>query len=89
MEVAQELWGKGVAVDLLHSYMELDSIEDIVDFCRWMMVPHVVVVERSLLLGGKKHVRVKSLEGGRSVEKVVGVSELADYLQPRHSLERR
>ena len=53
------------------------------------MVPHIVVLERSLLLSGKKQVRVKSMEGGWYVDKVVGLGELADYLQPKHSLEKR
>ena len=89
IELARELWTKGLAVDLLPSYMELDTLEDIQDLCRSTLVPHIIVVERSLLLSGKKQVRVKSVDGGRVTEKVVGVADLADYLQPRHGLEKR
>ena len=89
VELARELWSKGLAVDLLPSYMELDTMEDIQDLCRHTMVPHIVVVERSLLLSGRKQVRVRSVEGGRVTEKVVGVADLVEYLQPRHGLEKR
>ena len=89
VELARELWNKGLAVDLLPSYMELDTMEDIQDLCRQTMVPHIIVVERSLLLSGRKQVRVRSVEGGRVTEKVVGVVDLVEYLQPRHGLEKR
>ena len=92
VELARDcvLWSKQYgAVDLLPSYMELDTMEDIQDLCRHTMVPHIVVVERSLLLSGRKQVRVRSVEGGRVTEKVVGVADLVEYLQPRHGLEKR
>ena len=83
--MARDLWSKGVAVDLLHTYTELESIEDILEWCRRTLVPHVVMVERSLLLSGK--VKVRTVESGRTL--VVGVAELPDHLHTRHHLERR
>lgn len=48
IQLAREMWSRGVAVDLLYRAMELETIEEIQLFCRRNMIPHIVIVERML-----------------------------------------
>ena len=48
IQLAREMWSRGIAVDLLYHSLELETIEDIQLFCRRNMIPHIVIVERML-----------------------------------------
>ncbi len=82
--LVRDLWTQGIAADLVYESMELESVEDIQEFCRQNLVPHVVILSDRTLFYERKQVKVRTLEGGKVTEKVVGISELVDFVQQRH-----
>lgn len=86
--LVKELWTQGIAADLVYESLELDSIEDIQEFCRRNYIPHVVILSDKTLFFERKQVKVRTLESGKVTEKIVNISELVESLQPKHSVER-
>ena len=56
--LVKELWSQGIAADLLYQSLEVDSIEDIQDFCRRNFIPHIVILNDKTLLFERKQVSV-------------------------------
>ena len=86
--LVKELWTQGIAADLVYESLELDSIEDIQDFCRRNYIPHVVILSDKALFFERKQVKVRTLESGKVTEKIVNISELVESLQQRHNVDR-
>ena len=86
--LVRDLWAQGIAADLLYESLELESIEDIQDFCRRHFIPNVVILSDKTLFYERKQVKVRTLESGKVTEKLVGVGELVDFLQQKHVVER-
>ncbi|CAI8051318.1 eIF-2-alpha kinase GCN2 [Geodia barretti] len=90
LKLVTQLWSHGVAADLVYENQELDSLEDIQEFCRRSLIPHIVVLSDKELFFERKQVRLRSLEvNGKTSERVLGVAELPEFLlQQRHSTDR-
>ena len=56
ISLVKELWSQGIAADLLYESIEVDSVEDIQDFCRSNFVPHMVILNDKTLLFERKQV---------------------------------
>ena len=82
--LVRDLWSQNIAADLLYESLEMDSIEDIQDFCRKNYIPHVVILSDKTLFYERKQVKVRTLESGKVSEKLVGTSELVEFLQQKH-----
>ena len=54
--MVKDLWSQGIAADLLYESIEVDSVEDIQDFCRRNFIPHVVILNDKTLLFERKQV---------------------------------
>ena len=59
ISLVKELWSQGIAADLLYESIEVDSVEDIQDFCRRNFIPHVVILNDKTLLFERKQVSIK------------------------------
>ena len=57
--MVKDLWSQGIAADLLYESIEVDSVEDIQDFCRRNFIPHVVILNDKTLLFERKQVYKK------------------------------
>ena len=57
--LVKELWSQGISADLLYESIEVDSIEDIQDFCRRNFIPHIVILNDKTLLFERKQVTRK------------------------------
>lgn len=86
--LVRDLWSQGIAADLLYESLELESIEDIQDFCRRNFIPNVVILNDKTLFYERKQVKVRTLESGKVTEKLVGVGELVEFLQQKSVVER-
>lgn len=56
ISLVKDLWSQGIAADLLYESIEVDSVEDIQDFCRRNFIPHVVILNDKTLLFERKQV---------------------------------
>ena len=88
IRLVKELWSQGVAADLVYESLELDSVEDIQEFCRRNFIPHVVVLSDRTLFFERKQVKVRTSESGKWTEKIVNIGDLVEFLQQRHGVER-
>ena len=85
-----------MAADLVYDSQELDSLEEVQEFCRRSHIPHLVVLSDKEQFFERKQVKVRMIESGGSgggggakgSEKLVNISELADYLQQKQGVER-
>ena len=78
-----------MAADLVYESQELDSMEDIQEFCRRSLIPHVVVLSDKELFFERKQVKVRTLEtSGKTSERIVGIAELVEFLQQRQGVDR-
>ncbi len=87
VRLVRQLWSQGVAADLVYGSMELEAVEDIQEFCRGNLIPHVVILSDRTLYYERKQVKVRTLDSGKVSEKVVNISELVEFVQQR-GLER-
>jgi hypothetical protein len=89
LKLVTRLWSHGVAADLVYESQELDSMEDIQEFCRRSLIPHIVVLSDKELFFERKQVKVRTLESnGKTSERIIGVAELTEFLLQRHAAER-
>ena len=88
IRLVRELWTQGISADLLYESLELDSIEDIQEFCRKYFIPHIVILNDKTLFYERKQVKVRTLDSGKVTEKMMTTAELIEFLQQRHSVER-
>ncbi len=51
-----DLWGQGITAELLHEGLELDSVEDIQEFCKKEFITHIVLLTDRTLYFEKKQV---------------------------------
>lgn len=86
--LVKELWSQGVAADLVYESLELDSLEDIQEFCRKNFIPHVVILSDRTLFFERKQVKVRTSESGKWMEKIVNIGDLVEFLQQKHGVER-
>jgi len=84
----KELWSQGVAADLVYESLELDSLEDIQEFCRKNFIPHVVILSDRTLFFERKQVKVRTSESGKWMEKIINIGDLVEFLQQKHGVER-
>lgn len=88
MGLVRDLWSQGIAADLVYESLELDSVDDIQDFCRKNFIPHIVILSDRTLFYERKQVKVRTLESGKVTEKVLTKAELVEFLQAKHGVER-
>ncbi|XP_019855811.1 PREDICTED: uncharacterized protein LOC109584489 isoform X2 [Amphimedon queenslandica] len=79
---------KGLLVDHLYHHLEL---EDLQDFCCRRHIPHLIIIDNSLLVRNQYKLRSLDTDKGRVIsERVVSnIQELIEYIIPKHSIERK
>ena len=50
------MWSQGISADILYDSMEMDTIEDVQEFCRTYYIPHIVVLSDKKLFFERKQV---------------------------------
>ena len=88
IRLVRELWMQGISADLLNESLELDSIEDIQEFCRKSHIPHIAILNDKTLFYERKQVKVRTLDSGKFTEKTMTTTELAESLLQKHAVER-
>jgi translation initiation factor 2-alpha kinase 4 len=86
ISLVTELRDKGAAVEFLLEHMNLESIQE---FCRHRLIPHLIVLDNTLLL--RQQVKVRTLDIGKEKvisERILHRSEVFDYIQSRYSNEK-
>ena len=59
------------------------------EFCRRSLIPHVVVLSDKELFFERKQVKMRTLEtNGKTTERILGVAELVEFLQPKQGIDR-
>uniref|UniRef100_A0A1X7TDC2 Protein kinase domain-containing protein n=1 Tax=Amphimedon queenslandica TaxID=400682 RepID=A0A1X7TDC2_AMPQE len=78
---------KGLLVDHLYHHLEL---EDLQDFCCRRHIPHLIIIDNSLLVRNQYKLRSLDTDKGRvTSERIVSnIQELIEYIIPKHSIER-
>ena len=56
VSLVKKLWSQGISADLLYESIDVDSVEDIQDFCRRNFIPHVVILNDKTLFFERKQV---------------------------------
>ena len=82
--LVRDLWAQGIAADLVYESLELESVEDIQDFCRRNFIPHVVILSDKTLFYERKQVKVRTFDGSIVMEKVMTTGELVEFVQQKH-----
>ena len=72
-----------------HRYTHICMLFFSQEFCRRSLISHIVVLSDKELFFERKQVKVRTLEAnGKTTERIIGLAELTEFLQQRHSVDR-